>query len=164
MSENIYTIPGLISHATPEVEQSPTPNQLRLAVTFPDRLILSSNEQIGVLMDFAASVPATIAASGKAYCQRIMTDVTRNNATERFSCVFYIDTVPLQLKSLTEEDQSCTVHFDNSGGMRYWLNGFPRHSYWKTDQQATVRRSVPASALFLLHDIFCLPVDELAFL
>lgn len=106
MSENIYTIPGLISHVTPEVEQSPTPNQLRLAVTFPDRLILSSNEQIGVLMDFAASVPATIAASGKAYCQRIMTDVTRNNATERFSCVFYIDTVPLQLKSLTEEDQN----------------------------------------------------------
>ncbi|MEI3037452.1 MAG: hypothetical protein V8T90_00100 [Victivallales bacterium] len=106
MSENIYTIPGLISHVTPEVEQSPTPNQLRLAVTFPDRLILSSNEQIGVLMDFAASVPATIAASRKAYCQRIMTDVTRNNATERFSCVFYIDTVPLQLKSLTEEDQN----------------------------------------------------------
>ena len=59
---------------------------------------------------------------------------------------------------------SCTVHFDNSGGMRYWLNVFPRHSYWKTDQQATVRRSVPASALFLLHDIFCLPVDELTFL
>ena len=48
MSENVYTIPGLISHVTQEVKQSPTPNQLRLAVTFPDRLMLSSNEQIGV--------------------------------------------------------------------------------------------------------------------
>ena len=42
MSENIYTIPGLISHVTQEVKQSPSPNQLRLGVTFPDRLMLSS--------------------------------------------------------------------------------------------------------------------------
>ena len=64
MSENVYTIPGLISHVTQEVKQSPTPNQLRLAVTFPDRLMLSSNEQIGVFMDFAACIPDTIATSG----------------------------------------------------------------------------------------------------
>ena len=72
MSENVYTIPGLISHVTQEVKQSPTQNQLRLAVTFPDRLMLSSNEQIGVFMDFAACIPDTIATSGKAYCKRCM--------------------------------------------------------------------------------------------
>ncbi len=66
MSENIYTIPGLISHVSSEVKQSPSPNQLRLGVTFPDRLLLSTNEQIGVFMDFAACVPETIATSGKA--------------------------------------------------------------------------------------------------
>ena len=71
MSENIYTIPGLISHVSSEVKQSPSPNQLRLGVTFPDRLLLSTNEQIGVFMDFAACVPETIATSGKAYCKRI---------------------------------------------------------------------------------------------
>ena len=99
MSENVYTIPGLISHVTQEVKQSPTQNQLRLAVTFPDRLMLSSNEQIGVFMDFAACIPDTIATSGKAYCKRIMTDVTRNAEKEQFYCVFYIDTVPLQSES-----------------------------------------------------------------
>ena len=78
MSENVYTIPGLISHVTLEAKQSPSPNQLRLGVTFPDRLMLSSNEQIGVFMDFAACIPETIATSGKAYCTRIMTDVTRD--------------------------------------------------------------------------------------
>ena len=61
MSENIYTIPGLISHVTLEAKQSPSLNQLRLGVTFPDRLMLSSNEQIGVFMDFVACVPDTIA-------------------------------------------------------------------------------------------------------
>ena len=59
MSENVYTIP----------------------------LMLSSNEQIGVFMDFAACIPDTIATSGKAYCKRIMTDVTRNAEKERFYCV-----------------------------------------------------------------------------
>ena len=34
MSENIYTIPGLISHVSSEVMQSLS--QLRPAVTFPD--------------------------------------------------------------------------------------------------------------------------------
>lgn len=106
MSENVYTIPGLISHVTQEVKQSPTPNQLRLAVTFPDRLMLSSNEQIGVFMDFAACIPDTIATSGRAYCKRIMTDVTRNAEKEQFYCVFYIDTVPLQSESMSEEDQN----------------------------------------------------------
>ena len=106
MSENVYTIPGLISHVTQEVKQSPTQNQLRLAVTFPDRLMLSSNEQIGVFMDFAACIPDPSATSGKAYCKRIMTDVTRNAEKEQFYCVFYIDTVPLQSESLSEEDQN----------------------------------------------------------
>ena len=106
MSENIYTIPGLISHVSSEVKQSPSPNQLRLGVTFPDRLLLSTNEQIGVFMDFAACVPETIATSGKAYCKRIMTDVTRDAEKEQFYCVFYIDTVPLQSEFLSEEDQN----------------------------------------------------------
>ena len=106
MSENIYTIPGLISHVSSEVKQSPSPNQLRLGVTFPDRLLLSTNEQIGVFMDFVACVPETIATSGKAYCKRIMTDVTRNAEKEQFYCVFYIDTVPLQSEFLSEEDQN----------------------------------------------------------
>ena len=106
MSENIYTIPGLISHVTQEVKQSPSPNQLRLGVTFLDRLMLSSNEQIGVFMDFAACIPETIATSGKAYCTRIMTDVTRDAEKKQFYCVFYIDTVPLQSESLSEEDQN----------------------------------------------------------
>ena len=111
MSENVYTIPGLISHVTQEVKQSPTQNQLRLAVTFPDRLMLSSNEQIGVFMDFAACIPDTIATSGKTYCKRIMTDVTRNAEKEQFYCVFYIDTVPLQSESLSEEDQNKLYSF-----------------------------------------------------
>ena len=111
MSENVYTIPGLISHVTQEVKQSPTQNQLRLAVTFPDRLMLSSNEQIGVFMDFAACIPDTIATSGQAYCKRIMTDVTRNAEKEQFYCVFYIDTVPLQSESLSEEDQNKLYSF-----------------------------------------------------
>ena len=106
MSENIYTIPGLISHVTLEAKQSPSLNQLRLSVTFPDRLMLSSNEQIGVFMDFVACVPETIATSGKAYCTRIMTDVTRDAEKEQFYCVFYIDTVPLQSESLSEEAQN----------------------------------------------------------
>ena len=106
MSENIYTIPGLISHVTLEAKQSPSLNQLRLGVTFPDRLMLSSNEQIGVFMDFVACVPETIATSGKAYCTRIMTDVTRDAEKEQFYCVFYIDTVPLQSESLSEEAQN----------------------------------------------------------
>lgn len=106
MSENIYTIPGLISHVTLEAKQSPSLNQLRLGVTFPDRLMLSSNEQIGVFMDFVACVPETIATSGKAYCKRIMTDVTRDAEKEQFYCVFYIDTVPLQSESLSEEAQN----------------------------------------------------------
>lgn len=106
MSKNIYTIPGLISHVSSEVKQSPSPNQLRLGVTFPDRLLLSTNEQIGVFMDFTACVPETIATSGKAYCKRIMTDVTRDAEKEQFYCVFYIDTVPLQSESLSEEDQN----------------------------------------------------------
>ena len=106
MSENIYTIPGLISHVTQEVKQSPSPNQLRLGVTFPDRLLLSSNEQIGVFMDFAACIPETIATSGKAYCKRIMTDVTRDAEKEQFYCVFYIDTIPFQSESLSAEDQN----------------------------------------------------------
>ena len=106
MSENIYTIPGLISHVTLEAKQSPSLNQLRLGVTFPDRLMLSSNEQIGVFLDFVACVPETIATSGKAYCTRIMTDVTRDAEKEQFYCVFYIDTVPLQSESLSEEAQN----------------------------------------------------------
>ena len=106
MSENVYTLPGLISHVTQEVKQSPSPNQLRLGVTFPDRLMLSSNEQIGVFLDVEACVPETIATSGKAYCKRIMTDVTRDAEKEQFYCVFYIDTVPLQSESLSEEDQN----------------------------------------------------------
>lgn len=69
MSENVYTIPGLISHVTQEVKQSPTQNQLRLAVTFPDRLMLSSNEQIGVFMDFAACIPDTIGDKRKSLLQ-----------------------------------------------------------------------------------------------
>ena len=88
MSENIYTISGLISHVSSEVKQSPSPNLLRLGVTFPDRLLLSTNEQIGVFMDFTACVPETIATSGKAYCKRIMTDVTRDAEKEQFYCVF----------------------------------------------------------------------------
>lgn len=104
MAENIYMIPGLISHVSSEVMQSLS--QLRPAVTFPDRLMLSSNEQIGVFMDFAACIPETIATSGKAYCTRIMTDVTRDAEKEQFYCVFYIDTVPLQSESLSEEDQN----------------------------------------------------------
>ena len=106
MSENIHTIPGLTSHVTLEAKQSPSPNQLRLGVTFPDRLLLSTNEQIGVFMDFAACIPETIATSGKAYCTRIMTDVTRDAEKKQFYCVFYIDTVPLQSESLSEEDQN----------------------------------------------------------
>ena len=106
MSENIYMIPGLISHVSSEVKQSPSPNQLRLGVTFPDRLMLSSNEQIGVFMDFAACIPETIATSGKAYCKRIMNDVTRDAEKEQFYCVFYIDTDPLQSESPREEDQN----------------------------------------------------------
>ena len=106
MSENIYTISGLISHVSSEVKQSPSPNLLRLGVTFPDRLLLSTNEQIGVFMDFTACVPETIATSGKAYCTRIMTDVTRDAEKEQFYCVFYIDTVPLQSESLSEEAQN----------------------------------------------------------
>ena len=106
MSENVYTIPGLISHVTLEAKQSPSPNQLRLGVTFPDRLMLSSNEQIGVFMDFAACIPETIATSGKAYCTRNMTDVTRDAEKEQFYCVFYIDTGPLQSESLSEEAQN----------------------------------------------------------
>lgn len=106
MSENIYTISGLISHVSSEVKQSPSPNLLRLGVTFPDRLLLSTNEQIGVFMDFTACVPETIATSGKAYCKRIMTDVTRDAEKEQFYCVFYIDTVPLQSESLSEEAQN----------------------------------------------------------
>ena len=35
-----------------------------------------------------------------------MTDVTRNAEKEQFYCVFYIDTVPLQSESLSEEDQN----------------------------------------------------------
>lgn len=106
MSENIYTISGLISHVSSEVKQSPSPNLLHLGVTFPDRLLLSTNEQIGVFMDFATCIPETIATSGKAYCTRIMTDVTRDAEKEQFYCVFYIDTVPLQSESLSEEAQN----------------------------------------------------------
>lgn len=104
MSENIYTVPGLISHVTQEVKQSPTPNQLCLAVMFPERLKLSSCEQVGVLMDFAACIPDTIAKSQKAYCKRIMTEVTRNQVMELFYCVFYIEVVPYQAESLSDED------------------------------------------------------------
>lgn len=68
--------------------------------------MLSCNEQIGVFMDFAACIPETIATSGKAYCTRIMTDVTRDAEKEQFYCVFYIDTVPLQSESLSEEAQN----------------------------------------------------------
>ncbi len=35
-----------------------------------------------------------------------MTDVTRDAEKEQFYCVFYIDTVPLQSESLSEEDQN----------------------------------------------------------
>ena len=68
--------------------------------------MLSCNEQIGVFLDFAACIPETIATSGKAYCKRIMNDVTRDAEKEQFYCVFYIDTVPLQSESLSEEDQN----------------------------------------------------------
>ncbi len=68
--------------------------------------MLSCNEQIGVFLDFAACIPETIATSGKAYCKRIMNDVTRDAEKEQFYCVFYIDTVPLQSESPREEDQN----------------------------------------------------------
>ena len=68
--------------------------------------MLSCNEQIGVFLDFAACIPETIATSGKAYCKRIMNDVTRDAEKEQFYCVFYIDTVPLQSESLSEEAQN----------------------------------------------------------
>lgn len=80
--------------------------------------MLSCNEQISVFLDFATCVPETIATSGKAYCKRIMTAVTRDAEKEQFYCVFYIDTVPLQSESLSEEVQAvlCPSGSQEGGG------------------------------------------------
>lgn len=146
MAENIYTISGLISHVSSEVKQSPSPNLLRLGVTFPDRLLLSTNEQIGVFMDFTACVPETIATSGKAYCKRIMTDVTRDAEKEQFYCVFSLIRFRSNRNPWARKTRiSSTSLFGISGRMRCWVNVGPRHSCWRTDSQTDSAKACPLS-------------------